>query len=247
MGWSGAGVPTGTYAVAPVPSPAAPAVLATAGLPVVPTPPFARQVEEGKVLVEYHTNSLQSGKTYRFRVQLIVVNPLTSLQPDTKKDDAKKVTDVKDTKVATIALPLSEWSDPVSIPKATHFFVTGGSDSVNEVNVVVFSQCLGQRVKKAYSLKVGQMIGTKAELVDVINPMENAKKLKTQADFSTGATALSFDFNKRAFSKTGVEMVYLDDQGCLKSRVAALDDGSEPYKQLGAEYKETVTRLQAIK
>jgi hypothetical protein len=235
--------------VGPGPSPAsptAPATLVTAGLPVVPTPPFARQVEEGKVLVYYHTDAIQGGKTYRFRVQLVVINPLASLTPDTRKEDAKKVVDIKDTKVATITLPPSEWSDKVSIPNVTQFFVTNGSESVKEVTVMVFSQCLGQRVHKSYTVKVGQMIG-RFESVDVINPIGD-KTIKAPADFSTGATATAFDFNKRASGEDHVvEMVYLDDQCCLKSRLSSLDKACDLHKQLAKEAKETDDRLKAAR
>jgi hypothetical protein len=232
--------------VGPAPAPAAPAALVTAGLPVVPTPPFARQVEAGKLLVYYHTTALESGKTYRFRMQLVVVNPLTTLTPDTKKEDAKKVVDPKDTKVATITLPPSEWSDPIAIPNVTQFFVTGGSENINEVNVTVFSQCLGQRVKQSYSVKVGQMIG-RPESKDVINPIGD-KIIKAPADFSTGATAMSFDFNRHVLGKDRVaELVYLDDQCCLKSRLSLLDEICDLHKQLNKEAKDTADRLKAAK
>jgi hypothetical protein len=85
------------------------------------------------------------------------------------------------------------------------------------------------------------MIGGLANY-DLVNPMDN-RAIKPQADFSTGATALSFDFNKRAFGKTGVEMVYLDDQCCLKSRQAALDESCELYKQLMDDVKKNDRRV----
>jgi hypothetical protein len=53
-------------------------------------------------------------------------------------------------------------------------------------------------------------------------------------DFTTGAIAVDFDFEKviprRDFARSTVEMVYLDDRGVLGTRNRVADEESREYK-----------------
>ena len=178
-----------------------------------------QQIDEGgDLLVWFHDVSAVSGKEYKYRVRLVLVNPLLSY-------DAELAKDLKaDAKVTTITTDWSPPSDPVSVRKETKFFLAGASDLTGSVRVSVYTQRLGQWANKAFSVTPGQSIGGKVT-VPLTHPA-TGKVEKVTVDFSTGATAIDFDFNRQIpagrFLKKTAAMVYLDENGDLKTRI--LDD-----------------------
>lgn len=196
---------------------------------ITPAPLWSDQVKMGKVLVNFHDNSLESAKTYRYRLRLILLNPLLTYDAELKNpEDGKKV---------SLATPYSDWSEPVVVHEALEFFVDGSSESTGNVRVRVAGYSLGQVVKGTFLVQEGQPIGGKQE-VEVTNPADG-RQIKQTVDFTTGAVAVKFDFNKmiqrlNAARKT-VELLYLDERGQLRSRTQAEDQDSERYKQLFRE------------
>jgi len=194
-------------------------------------PSLLWQKEAGKVLVWFHQTGLESRKVYRYRVRLVLLNPLLTYDTDVKNR--------AEAAVASVMTPPSQWSDPVFVPKAAEMFLTGSSPSQGTVRVTVFALRLGNRVKRSFTVAGGQPIGTKVKPIKVINPATGEVE-EVEVDFSTGAVAVDFDFDKRILkgniSRRTVEMLYLDD-GELGMRIRGVDEDSERYKQLVKEAK----------
>jgi len=177
----------------------------------------------GDVLMWFHDVSAVSGKEYKYRVRLVLINPLLSY--DDELDKEFKV----DAKVPTITTGWSPLSDPVSVRKETKFFLAGASDLTGSVRVSVYTQRLGQWANKAFSVTPGQLIGGKVT-VPLTHPATGEVE-KVTVDFSTGATAIDFDFNRQIpagrFLKKTAAMVYLDENGDLKTRILDTDKKAE--------------------
>jgi len=199
---------------------------------VTPVPPLAEQVAQGQVLFWLHDISLEPARVYQFRVRLAFVNPLV-----TYVDDVDKPADATP---AVVRTPFSEWSNPVSVPQETEFFVISQNSSQGYASVVVFARKWGQWVSKRFRVSEGQMIGGPGR-VSLINP-ENDSLVTEEVDFSTGTVAVRLDFNKTVLDKgnntrTTVEMFCLDQKGQFSTRIEALDKKSSRYEWLRAEVK----------
>ena len=171
-------------------------------------------------------------KVYRYRVQLVLLNPLYTYDREVK--DAQT-----DSREVSILTPFSEWSDMVFVPTTTEFLVVGGG--MNTVTIRVFAQRLGQRIGRSFTIWQGQEIGDRRDH-KVINPSTGQQE-RRQVPFNTGAVAVDFDFDKqipvdgRNVTST-IELVYLDKDGQLKSSIQNLDHNSERRKELIKETKQ---------
>ncbi len=194
-------------------------------------PSLTEQIESGNLLGWFHDTSLESTKAYRYRVRLKLINPLLTWDDEVKQPE--------DARVAVVETPFSDWSDPVTIGKETDFYLVGSTGMSQTVKVAVFAYSLGQRVKKTFTIGVGDVIGQPRK-VTLVNPATKEDQ-KEEVDFSTGSMVVGLDFNKTVykgtFAKTTTEMVYLDEDGELKTRILAHDRKSDSYKKLDAEVK----------
>jgi hypothetical protein len=205
-----------------------------------PVPSLSAQMAGGTILVWFHDHSLVGGRAYRYRLRLVLLNPLLMRTGDVKKgheEDARK---------PTMATPWSPWSDAVRVAQAHRFFVTGAAANLGNVRVSVFSRKLGQRVTSSFNIRPGEPIGGTEEL-SVVNPITGQVE-KKQTDFSTGAVAVELDFGKevpirggavRAARTKTVEMLYLDAEGRLQSRLRSIDEVSSEYRKLRDEARRT--------
>ncbi|MCJ7544476.1 MAG: hypothetical protein MUP47_07935, partial [Phycisphaerae bacterium] len=192
-------------------------------------------VQNGKVLVWIHDDSLQPLKVYRYRVGVKFLNPLLGFD--------NTVTDPNFAAVASVATPFSEWSKEVEVPQSTEFFLTGASESRGRVTV--FARSTGQQVKERFTVAPGQSIG-QIKNIPLTNPADGTVG-EVPVDFTTGAIVVQFNVT-RTGGRPVVEMLYLDEKGNLQTKV---DINSLPrsdleytrYKEL--EEKEKVTRLAA--
>jgi hypothetical protein len=192
----------------------------------------------GKIQVWGHDASLEYLKTYRYRAQVVLLNPLyTYLGEVLSAEDALK---------PTVESPWSDWSDPVKPPPQADLFLTGSAQQMKNVTVTVFSRCQGQRVSHPFDVKVGDRIGEKVgdkivktidvDVPDLKNP---GKTIKKPCNFFTGYTMIDINWDRTVFQngvpmKT-VEIVLMDDLGNLVVRNKALDGYSSEYKALQAE------------
>lgn len=199
-------------------------------------PPLAQQIQDGTVLLWSHDTTIEPLKTYQYRVRLVLVNPLITFIED--------VVDEKDAGVAVVRTQFSRWSNPVNVPQETEFFVTGHEQSMEIVYAQVFTRRQGQVVSERFKIKEGEAIG-ETKTVRVTDPASGAKE-SLPVDFTTGAVAVRFDFDKKILKgsvpRSTVEMVYLSENGELRTRVRSVDEDSERYRQL----KEEADRAKAV-
>jgi hypothetical protein len=184
------------------------------------------------------------GSAYRYRVQLVVVNPLLTYPealPKDRQDEARR---------KFLTSKPSQWSEPVSAHREVYFFLTGANSLATKMNmtVTVYARQWGQWTSKLFEVLPGEVIGG-VEKVDLLDPMDKGKGRKSaEVDFSTGCVVLRLDFNKM-LSRKGIgfgqtktpELMYMDAQGKLQSRVKAWDDTSELRKELAEAVRKAAT------
>jgi len=199
--------------------------------PALPTPPAATTQPgqpEKATIVFFDDTTMTIGPSYRYRVRLVVVNPLLTY------DEALAKERQAEARQKFLTSKPSQWSDLVSAGREVHLFITGANPLANKMTVTVYARQWGQWVSKRFDVQVGEFIGG-VEKVDLIDPMGKGKK-SAEVDFSTGCVAVRLDFNKmlsrRGFKLRTSEMLYLDAEGRLQSRLKALDDASDLRKEL---------------
>jgi hypothetical protein len=180
----------------------------------------------------FHDVDLKTRKTYQYRVRMVLVNPLYG------KQIASVVKSEQALRAKDIASPWSKWSSAQPVPHPTEFFLTGYDSTSGTVQVSVFTRTMGRFVSRTFSIRRGQSIGSRTEMrVPVPTPAgETTRELRT-VDFRTAAVALEVDFNRQipnlgAFTGTTVALVYLDENGQVRTRLRSQDQASERLKEL---------------
>lgn len=191
----------------------------------VAIPSVGEQMQKGKLLVWFHDSTLQAGKSYRYRLRLVLANPLLTYTQDVSKP--------ADAAVATVRTPWSDWSDEVCEPRETEFFIVG-SDG-DRARVKVYVRSMGQRVAHTFYLTQGQAIGGVTSK-NILNPI-SGKLVARDVDFSTGMVAVEVNTAKSIqrgpTTRTTTEILYLDDKGQLKRCLSIADmDKETPERQL---------------
>ena len=178
-------------------------------------PSLSEQQQRGKLLVWFHDSSLQASRLYRYRIRLVLANPLLTYTQDVAKP--------ADATVPVVRTPWSEWSDEVSVPRETEFFIVGSGG--DRARVKIYVRSLGQRVSQTFDVAQGQSIGYLVRK-NVNNPVTN-KLMPRDVDFSTGVVAVEVNTAKSIqrgpVTRSTTEILYLDDKGQLK-RCISIDD-----------------------
>jgi hypothetical protein len=106
-----------------------------------------------------HDDTVAPGKTYRYRARYKIKNPLYMIQNIAK--------DPKDSNVFALVSDWSEWSEQVSVPRLTNFFVVSrplqGRDTVR---FDVFRWQDGIQQKESFDVGPGDAIGREMAGVD---------------------------------------------------------------------------------
>jgi hypothetical protein len=185
----------------------------------------------------FDEGTMTIGPSYRYRVQLVVVNPLLTYDEAVAKDRQAEA------RQKFLTSKPGQWSDPVSVRREVYFFVTGANALANKMTVTVYARQWGQWVSKSFDVQVGEFVGG-VDKVDLIDPMGRGKK-SADVDFSTGCVAVRLDFKKtllrRGFKLPTSEMLYLDAEGKLQSRLKVWDDNSDHRKELEEAARKAAT------
>ncbi|MFP4054376.1 MAG: hypothetical protein ACLFV7_11010, partial [Phycisphaerae bacterium] len=195
------------------------------------TPPINALVN-GKIMTWFHDVGLETRGTYRYRLRLVFVNPLYG------KNAEGVVKDAADLKQVSLNSPWSEWSEPRRVPHPTEFFVTGHNPTAGTVQVTVFTRTMGRYIRQTFTVDEGQTIGEKARATVLVPSAEGNEvaRERRMVDFSTAATALEFDFDRVVPSwgvttTTTVAVIYLDENGKIRTRTREGDLASERLKE----------------
>jgi hypothetical protein len=194
--------------------------------------------EQGQATISFFDDSTMTiGPSYRYRVQLVVVNPLLTYDDAVAKDHQAEA------RQKFLTSKPGQWSDPVSVHREVYFFITGANPLANKMTVTVYARQWGQWVAKSFDVQVGEFVGG-VEKVDLMDPMGRGKK-SADVDFSTGCVAVRLDFKKmlsrKGFNYRTCEMLYVDAEGRLQSRLKAWDDGSDRRKELEEAVRKAAT------
>jgi hypothetical protein len=208
----------------PVAAPVVPAI--NPSLPSMSTEPLyiTQRDDKGQILAWFSDSSLEGGKTYRFRVRFKMANPLLTSDSEAK--------DPQDARTPFIYTPWSQWSAPVATPPAAQIFLSGAS--MNSAQVTIFTRVFGQVVKQVGGVLPGDAVG-REEDVKVANPIA-ARMEQKKVNFGTGCVVVAINFDKPVYRgsslKKTMEMVYLDANGQLQTRLQDADKDSKLYKEL---------------
>lgn len=191
-------------------------------------------------IVFHDDSTMKPGKSYRYSVQLELVNPLLG------RKDELAAKSAGDAKVKYILTKFSEWSAPVAVSRQTNFFVTSESRTTQQVKATVYARVLNQVVAHEFQLAVGDPIGSVVSK-PVFDPVAKAQR-SIPVDFRTNCTALEFRFEAQAvkgavFRNNAFMLVYLDPQGEVRTRFLAWDQESDRHKAL----KEAAERAKAAR
>ncbi len=206
-------------------------------------PPLAKQKDElGKLLAWFCDSSLENGKLYRFRIRIKMVNPLLTYDSDIKNPE--------EAKQAYVHTPWSAWSTPVSVPHFAQMFLTSYSGSpVFNGTVTIFAKSHGQVVKQQMSVLPGDPIGRPAK-VEVTDPVKQ-EKISDDVNFATGNVVIALNFDQPIYRgpvpKKTLEMIYLDANGQLQSRLLEVDRELQDFRDLDDLAKTPVTNKTAAK
>jgi hypothetical protein len=121
--------------------------------------------------------------------------------------------------------------------------VTRKTPEGNKLQVTVFTQKMGQTVRKTFDVEAGMAIGGPAMV-----PVAMAGNAPTSVDFSTGCVAVALDMERKFIRRSGgsgiapgslevttAAMVYLDEKGRLRTRILAEDENSPEYAKRRTE------------
>ncbi len=207
---------------------------------VLPVPSLEEQLRNPAGILEvwFHDQTgLEEGLSYSYSFRLVVVNPVVGR--------FNLVKDKKDAEVVTLSTPWSDWSEPVPVKRPTEFFLVGHAPQIGTVEIDVFTQRWGQRVKSRFTVAAGEPIG--ADVPVELVRLDTGKPEKITVSFKTGAVAVDFDFNRKqripgtSFYRTTTEMLYLDARGDLRTRTEFEDKNSPRYKELLQEVNQAAS------
>jgi hypothetical protein len=210
----------------------------------MPIPPLRTQMVRGKLLVVAHDTSLEPRKEYRWRMQVVLVNPLLSYDG---VNEARHRADARERFVESSQSPPSPI---VSVPEEKHIFLVGQFGTQKVGRVMVYMRRLGRVFGRGFSVREGDAIGGAADVVT--NNPRTGEQVRLTLDFNTGAVVLELDFDKQVIRsnipRTTVEMLYANDEGRLRRTIKILDmpRDSEPYllyQRLSAEAEQARAKL----
>ncbi len=212
--------------------------------PIGPARPVTPKISAGEletldeVKIWAHDVTADPGKTYRYRLRVILYNPLAGYKPLLKNRDQALL--------VGITGPWSQPSKPVTMEKATYFFVTGPGDSENSAEVAVYHWNSGWLCRGKFQVAPGQPIGGK-QVKTFYQRGKDGKSLierKEPVDFSTGATMVDvvgqqeiavrkkrgradqFDYE----TQLATAITYLDKQGQMHQQDSANAKDNQGYK-----------------
>lgn len=184
--------------------------------------------------VWFHDDSVDAGKTYRYRMRVNIWNRYVG-QPRAFKNPA----DAQKTVIA------GEWSDagePVTTVANSFFFVKGPRAGNEAASIEVWKFLSGTWHKENFDVAIGDVIGGVKKIKS-----GDDDRTRTDVDFSTGAVVLDLRFNDRvkvrnAPSKDGsisyrdlqtLVMVYYDPaDGQVKEKNAIMDKDDPMRRKL---------------
>jgi hypothetical protein len=189
------------------------------------------------IAVWFHDDTVDSGKTYRYRMRVKLWNRYVG-----------QLRSMKDPEQAKDPVVPGQWSfpsDPITVAPSTYFFLSGGRPAENSASVDVWKWRKGFWKKQRFDVRVGDVIGRTSK-IKVGEYDEEGDEIVASVEFTTGAVVLDLRFNdtveQRRRGKDGVfgysdksstVLVYLDPaDGQVKERASIFDRRDPKKKEL---------------
>jgi hypothetical protein len=190
--------------------------------------------ETGKVAIWFHDDTVEPGKTYRYRMRVKLWNRYFG-RPKALHNPAQ----------ARQVVLAGEWSppgEPVTVPPTIRFFIAGADMENHAARVDVWKWHKGEWRKASFTVGVGDVIGAVQTTDSGILDRQTLKELKETVDFTTGAVVLDLRFDEPVLARApgargefslreapSLVLVYLDPaDGQVKQRFQVLDR-SDPF------------------
>ena len=219
-------------AAAPTATPAA------APKPVATAAEIATAADDATTELWFHDTDVVVQRRYSYRMRIVFFSPLYT------QDDIVYKGTPKDASVKSIPSNWSPWVTAAAIPRTTQYFLTSAQvmGATRRLYCTIFTRSMGQVVaEKKFEATPGRIIGGVISK-QIINPTTGEKVAKV-VDFSTNATVVHLEFDKKFATKAGRtdstrELICLEG-GKLVSHILikhmpADDPRSEAYKELQA-------------
>jgi hypothetical protein len=164
-----------------------------------------------------HDMNIKPGKTYRYRVSVHIFNPLFARKPDLMPAQQPL------SEQFTIASPVSEWSEPITVKPPLRVFITSAAPQVAGINSLgfgnaraeVFRYFGGRWWRENFTVQPGDRIGA-AKVVRVTTAPKDKESDKPKDGASPAAPAAStpssIDFSTDWFVLDVIEVPGADQQ-----------------------------------
>jgi hypothetical protein len=207
--------------------------------------PLVTHPDRNLPAVFYHDDTVESGKTYRYRTRVDLWNRYVGR--------IKSLKDPAGARQAVLRGEWSLWSEPVTITPQTHFYVNSLKPGTDRVSVEVWKWIKGKWVKRNVEAGVGEVIGGEFALT----PKERGEEAASDGDKKTTAKVPPEDFSTKAVvldirveqpvkvrqnkgkgqfeyrDQKSLVLVYLDPaDGQVKERIQAFDTNDPLRKKL---------------
>lgn len=157
----------------------------------------------GNLTIWAHDETVEPGKAYRYRMKVVVENPL--YQTNQATDQLQKV--------YALESEWSEWSQQVSVPQNIKWWLVGGFPNAQQVRFAVskWQNGVEQRSPNDFTVGAGDMIGSKIG----------------EIDFTTGWTVADI---RPLVNDTRVTLV--DQEGRTQVRYMKADQANPEYRDI---------------
>jgi hypothetical protein len=197
-------------------------------------PDIVSNPETGEPAVWFHDDTVEAGKTYRYRMRVKLWNRYVG-----------RVRSLKDPEQAKQPVVLGNWSyasEPITVTPSTYFFLSG-SRPPDIASMEVWKWRAGRWLNERFDVSIGDIIGG-VQTVRTGEYNEDGDEIRAPVDFTTGAVVLDLRFDEpvkdrsrgkdEIFSyreRISTVMTYLDPaDGQVKERIL-LSDRRDPKKK----------------
>jgi hypothetical protein len=156
-----------------------------------------------------HDDTVQPGKTYRYKLRYILSNPVAGTSNTCQNP--------KDAEVAWIASADSDWSTPINVESDTSFYAL---DNKHGIHFEIFKWMKGAWQMQDFQANPGDRVGA-------TDPV-------TKTDFDTGWTLVDVREDPEGNNDNKV-LVLVSDNGTVKEKEIRLDRQNQNYRKLYQE------------
>lgn len=169
-----------------------------------------------------HDENLQAGKTYRYRVRYVMLNPIYDMINSSKPESLQDV--------FTLTSPWSDWSTPIVMNSLSQYYVSGTSPRGESTSFDIFKwEGGGWHQTRFDNVRPGDVIG-------------NEKTIYGQKmDFSTGSTLVDIRYTG---PNRDPSVIIMDPQGNLTTRDQRTDQNDAMRRELQQKANENRQQTQ---